>query len=259
MSYEGLTLEKEAGLATLTLNRPEQLNAISIPMIQSIGKAIEDIDKDDSVKVLIITGAGRAFCAGLDVTTFKEVEEMSAKELGDLMHALSLPLYNLAKPTIAAINGITAGAGLSIAMLCDIRIASEKARFSSAYIRMGLVPDAGATYFLPRIVGTAKAMELMMTGDNFDAAQAQEMGFLNKVVPEEEVMKVARELADRIAKGPFIAIKLIKQAIRRGIHNSLEQQIEFECLADYICFKTEDHKEGVRAFFEKREPKFKGR
>ena len=124
---------------------------------------------------------------------------------------------------------------------------------------MGMIPDLGVTYSLPRIVGTAKAMELMLTGDIFDAAEAQRLGIVNRVVPEGEVMKTARELADRIARGPSVAIELIKQAVNRGVHNSLEQQIEFECFADYICFKTEDHKEGVRAFFDKRPPEFKGR
>jgi 2-(1,2-epoxy-1,2-dihydrophenyl)acetyl-CoA isomerase len=259
MSYEGLTLDKEGGIATLTLNRPQQLNAISLPVAQSMAKAIDDVHQDDSLKVLIITGAGRAFCAGLDVTTFKEVDQMSPEELDDLIHTLSLPLYKLSKPTIAAINGTAAGAGLSIVMQCDIRIASQKARFSPAYIRMGLLPDAGATYFLPRIVGTAKAIELMVTGDTIDAAEAEKIGLLNKVVPEEEVMTVARELAERIAKGPSIAIKLIKQAIHVGIHNNLEQQVEWESLAQYICLKTEDHKEGVNAFLKKRQPQFKGK
>jgi len=259
MEYEALTVDKKAGTATLTLNRPEQLNAISLPMAQSLGKALNDIDKDGSIKVLIITGAGRSFCTGIDISQLSPISEMTREELSDLMRTLSLPLYNLSKPTIAAINGVAVGAGLSIAMLCDIRIASEKARFSSAYIRMGLVPDIGATYSLPRIAGTAKAMELMLTGDTFDAAEARRMGILNRVVAEEEVMKVARELADRIAKGPSIAINLTKQAVYRGIHNSLEQQIELECLADYICLRTEDHKEGVKSFFEKRPPEFKGK
>ena len=259
MEYEGLTVDKEAGVAKLTLNRPEQLNAISIPMAQSLKKALGDIDKDSSLKVLILTGAGRSFCAGLDVTTFSPVSKMTGGELSDFMRTLSLPLYNLSKPTIAAINGVTVGAGLSIAMLCDIRVASEKARFSSAYSRMGLVPDIGATYSLPRIAGTAKAMELMFTGDTFDAAEAYRIGILNKVVPEEEVMKAARELAERIAKGPSIAIDLIKQAVHQGIRNSLEQQVEVECLVDYICLRTDDHKEGVKSFFEKRPPEFKGK
>ncbi len=259
MNYEGLTLDKEAGIATLTLNRPEQLNAISLPMAHSWERGLDEVDKDDSLKVLIVTGADRSFCAGLDVATFPQVEEMSQKELGHFMRILSLPLHNLSKPTIAAINGIALGGGLAIAMLCDLRIASETARFSSGYIRMGLIPDLGFTYSLPRIVGTAKAMELIITGDIFDAAEAQRMGIVNRVVPEGEVMKSARKLAERIAKGPSVAIGLLKQAINRGVHNSLEQQVEFECFVDYICLRTEDHKEGVRAFFDKRLPDFKGR
>ena len=259
MNYEGLTLDKEGGVATLTLNRPEKLNAISPQMFQSLQKALDDVGKDSSLKVLIITGAGRGFCAGLDVTTFSQVSEVSQQELGDDMRNFTFPLYNLPQPTIAAINGVAVGAGLSIAMLCDLRIASEKAKFSTGYARMGLIPDIGATYSLPRIAGTAKAMELMITSDTFDAAEAQRIGLLNRVVPEEDLMTVARELADKIAKGPSVAIRLIKQAIRRGIHNSLEQQIEFECFADYICFRTEDHKEAVSSFLEKRQPVFKGK
>lgn len=259
MNYEGLTLDAEAGIATLTLNRPEKLNALTIPMIQSINKALGDVQKDNSLKVLIVTGAGRGFCAGIDAAALREVGRMSQEELGALMRALAFPMYKLSKPAIAAINGVTIGAGLSIALLCDIRIASEKASFSSAYVRMGVTPDIGSTYFLPRIVGTAKAMELMVTGDTFSAAEAQRMGMVNKVVPEEDVVKVARELADRIVKGPSVAIELTKQAIKRGIHNSLEQQVELECSTFYTCLKTEDHKEAVNSFFEKRPPVFKGR
>ncbi len=259
MNYEGVTLDREEGIATLTLNRPQQLNAISLPMMKSIGEAVQEVARDDSLKVLIITGAGRAFCAGLDVSTFKEVGKMTTRELDDTMQTAARPLYSLVKPTIAAINGVTIGAGLSIALLCDMRIASEKARFSSAYIKMGLVPDMGATYFLPRIAGTAKAMELMLTGDMFDAAEAERIGLLIRTVPEEEVLPAARGLAERIASGPSIAVELTKQAIYRGIHNSLQQQIEMECFADFTTFRTEDHREGVQAFFEKRPPRFKGK
>ncbi len=259
MNYEGLTLDKEAGIAMLTLNRTEQLKEISLQMAQSLGKEVYEVDKDNSLKVLIITGAGRGFCAGLDVSTFAQIDEMSQEELGDFMRILALPLYNLSKPAIAAINGVTVGAGLSIAMLCDIRIASEKARFSLGFVRMGLIPDCGATYSVPRIVGTAKAMELMISGDTLDAAEAQRMGIVNRVVPEEEVMKAAEELADRITRGPSIATELIKRAVRRSLYNTFEQQVEWENFAQYVCLRTEDHKEGVRAFFEKRPPEFKGR
>ena len=259
MDYEGLILDKEAGIATLTLNRPQQLNAISAGMEKSIKKALNDIDKDDSLKVLIITGAGRGFCAGLDASALSEVGKKSPVELGNLMRSLTLSLHNLLKPTIAAINGVTAGGGLALALLCDIRIASEKAWFTSGYFRMGLIPDLGSTYSLPRLVGTAKAMELMLTGDTFDAAEAHRMGMINKVVPEEDLMKTAREAADKIARGPSVAIGLTRKAIRRGVHNSLEQQIELECSAFSTCLKTEDHEEGLNAFREKRQPEFKGK
>ena len=259
MDYEGIILDKEAGIATITLNRPEQLNAISPAMAQSLVRALDDIDKDDSLKVVIITGAGRGFCSGADISTFEGMDKMSHKEMGDALRRWTLPLYNFPKPTIAAINGAATGAGLSWAMLCDIRIASEKARFSSAFIRVALVPDTGASYLLPRIAGSAKAMELMLTGDIIDAAEAQRLGIVNKVVPEQELMKEARQLAERMARGPSIAIGLTKQAIKRGVHNNLEQQVEFESFAQHICLKTEDNKEAARAFFEKRQPEFKGR
>ena len=260
MDYEGLVLDKEAGVATLTLNRPQQLNALTIPMIYSLKEALNDVEMDDSVKVLILTGAGRGFSAGGDVSSgLPELSKMSPEELCDVMRTLTLPLYNLSKFTIAAINGVAVGAGLSLALLCDMRIASEKAKFSSGYIKMGLTPDAGSTYSLSRLVGMAKAMEIMVTGDTFDAAEAHRIGLVNRVVPEEEVMKIAREMADRIAKGPSIAVKLTKQITRKGIQNSLEPQIELEASSFFTCLRTDDVKEAARAFREKRQPEFKGK
>lgn len=259
MEYEGITLEKDAGVATLTLNRPEQLNAITMPMAYSLAGALDEIEVDDSMKVLVITGAGRGFCAGLDVSAFASIKAMSQKELGDVMRLIALPLYNLSKPVIAAINGTTVGAGLSLALLCDMRIASEKAWFSSGYMRMGIIPDLDFTYFLPRMAGTARAMELIITSNNFTAGDAEKYGLLNRIVPKDELTKAVGELAEAIARGPSVAIGLLKQALRRGIHNSPEQQIEFEAFADYICFQTEDHEEGARAFSEKRPPRFQGK
>ena len=259
MNREGLTLDTEDGVATLTLNRPQQLNAISLPMVQSMGKALEEVSSDNSLKVLIITGTGRGFCAGLDVSALSQASKTSQEELGKLMRDLTFPLYNLPKPTIAAVNGMAAGGGLALALLCDIRIGSEKAMFTSGYIRMGLPPDIGCTYSLPRTIGTAKAMELMLTGDTFDATEAHRIGMLNKVVPEEELMKTAREMANKIAGGPPAAIELTKQAIRQGVQNSLEQQVELECSGFYKCLRTEDHEEGLTAFQEKRQPEFKGK
>lgn len=228
-------------------------------LAHSLEKTLEEIGRDNSIKVLILTGAGRGFCAGLDVGALSELSKMPPEELGNLLRTQTLSLYNLPKPTIAAINGVAAGAGLALALLCDIRIGSEKARFTSGYIRMGLTPDIGSTYSLPRIIGTAKAMELMLTGDTFDAAEAYRTGMLNKVVPEEELMTAAREMADKIARGPSVAIDLTRQIIRQGIHNSLEEQIETECSAISTCLETEDHQEGLNAFREKRPPEFKGK
>ncbi|MFC1991067.1 enoyl-CoA hydratase/isomerase family protein [Chloroflexota bacterium] len=259
MKYEGLTLAREGDTAILTLNRPEQLNAISIPMIESLEKVLDEVSRDTGLKVIIITGAGRGFCAGLDVSALSELATMSRDVLGKLMQDLTLPLYNFTKPVIAAVNGVAAGAGLAIALLCDIRIGSEKALFTSGYIRMGLTPDIGSTHSLPRLIGTAKAMELMLTGDAFDAAEACRTGILNRMVPEEELMKAAGEMAAKIASGPPIAIRLTRQAIRQGAQNNLEKQLEIECSGFYTCLRTEDHKEGLTAFQKKRKPEFKGK
>jgi len=260
MEYEGLILSKEAGLAILTLNRPQQLNAFTTPMSHAIKQVLGDIDNDKDIKVLIITGAGRAFCAGADVVSYlPELVKMSKESLNKEMSALTFSLHNLSKPTIAAVNGVAAGAGLAIALLCDMRIASEKALFASGYIGMGLTPDIGITYILPRLVGTAKAMEFMITGDAIDAAEAWRIGMLNRVVPEADLMTAARELAAKIASGPSVATELTRHIVRKGIHNSLEQQIELEASTFYTCLKTEDHKEGARAFREKRQPEFKGK
>jgi len=157
------------------------------------------------------------------------------------------------------VNGVAVGAGVALAMLCDIRIGSVKAAFASGYIRMGLTPDIGSTYSLPRLLGTAKAMEFMLTGGNFDASEAYRIGMLNRLVPEEELDRAAREMAQTIAGGPPITVKLTKQAIREGIRNSLEQQIGLECSLFCACLKTEDHQEAVNAFLEKRPPEYKGR
>ena len=260
MDHEGLVLDKEGGIATLRLNRPEQLNAVSTSMERSIRRALNDISKDKSIKVLILTGTGRGFSAGTDINNgLPALYKMSEKELAEGMRSTALGFYDISKPTIAAINGVTAGVGLAMALLCDMRIASEKATFTPGYVRMGLTPDVASTYLLPRLVGTARAMEFMITGDLIDAAEAYRIGMLNKVVPEEELMKTARELATKIARGAPIAIELTKQDIRRSAHNSIEQQIELEASTFYTCLQTEDHKEAAKAFLEKRRPEFKGK
>ena len=273
MSYQNIVVEKEAGMMSIILNRPDKLNAIDATMLDDLRRALQDADEDDKVKVLILTGAGRAFSSGADVTTVAAIVKPSMSpvppvELGrrvrlkpfDGAGDVVLRLRNLDKPTIAAINGIAAGAGLSFALGCDIRIASEKAQFSLIFVRRGVIPDCGATYLLPRLVGTPKALELMFTGDMIDAPESELLGLVNRVVRHENLIPAAKELAARIAEGPSVAIELMKRAVYQGLEsNNFASQLAYEGWAQELCYETEDVKEGVKAFLEKRKPKFSGR
>jgi len=263
---EEILFEREDGIATLTLNRPQRYNALTRRMMREIlPEIMGQIQRDEGVKVVIITGAGDAFCSGADVT---ELEATLSEGLtpadrlavtGQLMRSVVEPFARLGKPVIGAINGMTAGGGFSLALLCDIRIASERARFSMAFVRRGLIPDLGATWTLPRLVGVARALEIMYTGDIISAQEAERIGLVNRVVPHEQLMPTARELAARLAKGPSVALSLIRKAVYKGLENPLLDQLEVESLAQTLCRQTEDFVEGVRSFLEKREAVFKGR
>jgi 2-(1,2-epoxy-1,2-dihydrophenyl)acetyl-CoA isomerase len=265
MDEQELILEKEDGVAILTLNRPDKMNAFTTEMYEAVRRACDEIRDDDSVNVLIITGAGRAFSAGSDARSRlaakaegARTEEARSDLLNPVMLFLAPAVWNIGKPTIAAVNGVAVGAGLSIALLCDIRIASEKARFGAAWVNMGLIPDCGATYLLPKVIGTSKALEMIYTGDIIDVAEAERVGLVSKVVPPDDLMQTARDLANRIAKGPSIAIELAKRAVHKSLVNDLETQLNFELYAQNVCRGTEDNKEAVKAFMEKRKPAFKG-
>lgn len=264
MNENELILEKESGVAILTLNKPENLNAMTTDMWKRFPNLIRDVSNDDSIKVLVITGAGRAFCAGSDAGRLasriagKKMSE-DQKDFTTLLGAEVLCLAKLQKPTIGAINGVAAAAGISIALACDIRIASEQAKFVMAWVKMGLIPDGGATYFLTRLLGHSKALELAFTGNTFDAIEAERIGLVNKVVPHNELMTAAKELATTIAEGPPIAIELMKKGLYSALVQDLESQLVYESYAQGICRQTEDHKEGVQAFIQKRKPEFKGK
>ncbi len=263
MSYESIILEKEEGIATIALNRPERRNALIMKSREELLKAIEDVNKDEKVKVLVITGVGKAFCAGTDVEDISSVFGFSSVEFRERLrrgtNKVILELRGLEKPTIASVNGVAVGAGLNLALACDIRIASEKARFGGLFMRMGVIPDWGGTYFLPRLVGSAKACELIFTGDIIDAKEAERIGLVNKVVPAGELETATKQLAGKLAKGPSIAMGMAKMAIYRGLEWDLASQLEFEAYALSLCAQTQDHKEAVKAFFEKREPIFTGK
>jgi 2-(1,2-epoxy-1,2-dihydrophenyl)acetyl-CoA isomerase len=262
MSLNDLLLEKENGITTLTLNRPDKYNALTNEMVKELRRIFEEMHRDDSTKVLILTGAGRAFCSGADVVRRLAAGGEAEKTRWELISPMGsnlLALAKMPKPTIAAINGVVAGVGNSLALACDIRIASEQARFTTAWVKVGFIPDGGATYFLPRILGMSKALELMFTGDMIDAAEAERIGLVSRVVPHNDLMTAVKELATRIAKGPSVAIELMKKGAYRSLDHDLESQLDFESFAQEICRNTKDHKEGVEAFMQKREPKFEGR
>jgi len=267
MDLKATLFEKSDGVAILTLNRPDKLNAIDNVMLLEMVKVIDSAREDDSIKVMIITGAGKAFSSGADVTA--SVSGIDPKQPGinrpfKLEPFVSFGtvmkrLRDFQKPVIAAINGIVVGGALSMACLCDIRIASEVGRFSAIFIRRGLVADCGLSYTLPRIVGIEKALELMWTGDIIDAEEAYRIGLISRVVSHDELTVKVRELAERFAKGPSVQIELMKKLVYDGLEaNNFSASIAYEGWAQEMCFLTDDIKEARNAFLEKREPKFTG-
>jgi enoyl-CoA hydratase/carnithine racemase len=261
MEYQALTLEKKNGIATITLNRPESLNALNNKLSAEIGLAFEEAGKDDAVKVLVITGAGRAFCAGGDLKDLplSPGNPVASKETLEGWHKTLISIRRIEKPVIAAVNGVAMGGGMDLALMCDIRIASETARFGESYVRIGGVPDGGGTYLLPRLVGTAKACELLFTGDIINAQEAERLGLVNKVVPADKLISATMELAGRIAGGAPMSLALIKRAIYMSDTQDIEAAFRYIALMTAVCMETQDAREGVAAFAEKRPPVFKGK
>ncbi len=247
----------------MTLNNPQKLNAFSVSARVELARAFDTIGGDDSVRVLVITGAGRGFCSGADIAGQKarlegDHKPATQKELLQPTGYWGRALAALEKPTIAAVNGVAAGAGLSLAMLCDIRFASEEAKFAFSFVKRGLVPDTGATYTAPRLLGLSKAYELMYTGEPVDAQEAKQIGLVSRVLPADRLLPEAMGFAGKLATGPPIALQLIKRAVKKGLHGTLDEQFFFESYAQGICRATQDHREGVNAFMEKRPPVFRG-
>lgn len=260
MSYETIIFEKDQNVATITLNRPDKLNAWNGKMQEEMDKAINDVIGDNNIRALIIAGAGRGFCAGLDVSAMAELAKLGLKGGVEKSVAWIAPqLRNMDKPVIAAVHGMCMGLGVTVALACDIRIASDDAKFSMAFIKRGVVPDTGTTYFLPRTVGTGNACELIFTGDPIDAKEAERIGLVNRVVPQDKLMTAAKDLATRIAQNPPISVRLAKAAIYKGLDADLLSQVQYEIVANRIAMTTEDHKEAIASFMEKRAPQFKGR
>ena len=253
------------GVAVLTLNRPERLNAMSRPMLDGLLEALPRLAEDTAVGVIVLTGAGRGFCAGGDVKAMAEGNELGGQTMEEKAQALrarmeaSRWLHELPKPTIAMMRGPAAGAGLSLAMACDMRIASDTARLGTAFARVGYSGDFGGSYYLTQLVGTAKARELYFTADLLDAQQALALGLVNRVVPDARLEEETMTLASRLARGPRVAYRYMKRNMNEAESASLKDLLDLEAWHHTRTGMTEDHREAARAFVEKREPQFKGR
>lgn len=264
--YETIILEKEENIATITLNRPEKLNAENPKLAEELIDVFGVVDRDDDVKVVVITGAGRAFCAGADLKErfLKRVEDKKKGIVEDVTREFSevgcMALARVRRPVIASINGPAIGVGCTLALACDIRIASEKATFGLTFARVGLMPEFGSTYLLPRLIGVGKACELVFTARMIDAKEAKEIGLVNQVVPHDELSQKTYEMAKSITKLAPLSIQLSKRALYQGMSaTDLASHLQYEAFAVNYLYGTEDLEEGARAFLEKREPTFRGK
>ncbi len=257
-----LLYEVKDRIATITLNRPDKLNAFTGPMIDAWARALTEAQRDDAVHVVVVTGAGRAFCAGGDVGRMGEGAPTALEhknQLWENIHRVPRALEAMDKPVIAMVNGLAVGAGMGMCVMCDVRVAAEDARFSTGYVKVGLVPGDGDTYFLPRLVGPAKALELLWTADFVEAAEALRLGIVNRVVPAAALREATWALARQIADGPQIPIRMIKRLVYQSLRLDLRTHLDLVSSHMAIVRQTGDHAEGVAAFKDKRAPKFLGR
>lgn len=250
MAYVELTQVGHVGI--LTMNRPEALNALSNAVFQDLKKALDEVERNEDIYVFIITGSGRAFVAGADISEMTTMNVAQGKALADLGNSVYLRIENMEKPSIAAINGFALGGGCEMALSCDIRIASEKAKFGQPEVGLGIIPGFGGTQRMARIVGTGHALEMILTAKTIDAKYAQDIGLVNRVVAHDELMSEALEIAEAIARQAQLAVRSSKQAVRRGIQCDMDTAATYEALSFAICFDTEDQKDAMWAFVEKR-------
>lgn len=261
MAYEHILVERTGAIGRLTLNRPDKLNAFAGRMRDEIFEGLEELD-DPAVRVVVVTGAGRGFCSGADVKYLSELldreDAASFEKLLDAGRNVVTKIRAMVAPVIASVNGPAAGGGLNLALACDIRIASDKATFGQTFGRIGLAPDWGGLHFLPRLVGEAKAIELMMTAEMIDAEEALRIGLVNRVVAHDALAEETDKLAELVASRPPLSIRAIKRGVYESETRSLDETLDFETASQLDCFASADAREGVSAFFEKRKPEFKG-
>ncbi|MDB5098983.1 MAG: 2-(1,2-epoxy,2-dihydrophenyl)acetyl-CoA isomerase [Cyanobacteria bacterium RYN_339] len=262
MAYETIRWELENGVGTLTFNRPDVYNSFNDAMSDEVLAALKQAAKDPAVRCVVITGAGRAFCAGQDLNSRNVAGFDTELHLGDSVRDRYAPIVRairtMDKPVVAAVNGVAAGAGCSIALACDLRLASTKASFVQAFVRIGAAPDTGTSFFLPRLVGLGRAMELLFTGDKLDAETAEKYGLANRVADPDAFPGMVKEFTERLAQGPTKAMALAKKAVNRALACDLEELLDYEAHMQEIAGRSADYREGVSAFTEKRQPVYTG-
>ncbi|MBL8115940.1 MAG: enoyl-CoA hydratase/isomerase family protein [Anaerolineae bacterium] len=263
MTYETILWTVRDSVLTITLNRPEKLNAMSAFLLKELRAALEAAKGDSNIRAVVLTGAGRGFCAGADLSDvsaqMSENPQFSYREnLIETYNPIILTMREMPKPIIAAVNGVAAGAGMSLALACDVRIVAESASFLQAFVKIGLVPDSGSTWLLPRLIGVTRALELMLTGRKVSAGEALSLGMVNQVVPDTELATVVERTALELANAPTMTLGFIKQAVEFASSSTLEAALNKEAALQDLAGKTFDHGEGVAAFLSKRPPQYKG-
>ena len=262
MSSGPVLLAKAGQVATITLNQPASLNALSYEMLMGLGSALDDVARDPDVRAVILTGAGRGFCSGANLLGGSgqtlAAGGMGVRSIIETMNELLVRIAEMEKPWLAAINGPAVGGGCSLALVCDLALAAESAYLSLGYVNVGMALDMGSTYLLPRLVGLRKAKELAYLGERVPAAEAAEMGLVNRAVPDDQLLPIAQEWAARLAAGPALALGATKLGMQRGLHGTLRDTLHWEAMMIALLFQTEDAAEGLLAFFQKRKPAFKG-
>ena len=261
MGYQTLNVERAGAIATITLNRPEARNALDLVMRRELLGALDEIEADELARVVVLTGAGGHFCAGGDVKTMRAKRQTAAEGRArvEALNRLVLRLVDFPRPTIAMVDGYAVGAGSNLALGCDLIVASDRAKFGEVFPKIGLVPDGGGTWLLSRVIGLARAKELIFTADIIDAAEAARIGLVNRVVPAAELASATRALAEKIAAGPPAVLKMAKHMVNRAATSDLASALDLEAFSQGIAIASEDHQEGLAAFFEKRPPAFTGR